>query len=93
MDTDGTYIPIPIKIAGYDINTSGTTESDFGYANAKFLTRFFMVDNLKQPSQIIYAKEVKLISYLSTTENDKTFLPYLYIIYSDSITYTAIKTT
>lgn len=47
MDTDGTYIPIPVKIAGYDVNTSGETESDYGYANAKFLTRFFMVDNLK----------------------------------------------
>lgn len=45
-DIDGTYIPIPIKIADYDGNANGDTESEFGYSNTKFLYRFFMVDNL-----------------------------------------------
>lgn len=54
-DIDGSFIQIPIKIAGYDGNGSGEAETDYGYANTKFLWRFFMVDNLKSPSEIIYA--------------------------------------
>ncbi|CAD8069334.1 unnamed protein product [Paramecium sonneborni] len=91
-DIDGSFIQIPIKIAGYDGNGSGEAETDYGYANTKFLWRFFMVDNLKSPSEIIYAQTIRLISYLSTKEEDKTFLPYFYVIYSDPITITNIQT-
>ena len=52
-----------------------------------------MVDNLISPSEIVYAQSVRLISYLSTKEDDKTFLPYLYVIYSDPVSNTNIKTT
>lgn len=45
-DLDGTFIPIPVKIADYDGNPNGETETDYGYSNTKFLYRFFMVDTL-----------------------------------------------
>lgn len=51
-----------------------------------------MVDNLKSPSEIIYARSVRLISYLSTKEDDKTFLPYFYVIYSEPVSITSIET-
>ncbi|KAM3144213.1 hypothetical protein pb186bvf_003675 [Paramecium bursaria] len=77
--TNGTYIPIPVRIQNFNLQPQNAQDDNFeSFSN--YIYRFYLFDgNISTTLQ--YAKS--LIFYVNLASNSKIYLPYISIQYSN----------